>query len=471
MEPFGVLFGRLVREKRGVESMSQDALAAATGLTKSRISYIETGKTPNPQTRTVDALCVALNISLDERQRCHAVERAHLPKKLLIKLMRTFGVEMPEATEGELVAFLSLKANELRELQARLEGIASAEGRIADLVSKANAAIGDGDFDIADHFLQEAEAVHLESSTIVAVKRQAQLRLERGNASLLSGDISLAADHFERSSHYFSGIDPVLEADHRLEYSLLLRYYGYRYKNSAALFAAKIALAKNLEIWSKETHTEKWCDTKIALSGVGYRLSEFDAADNSLSHLEYAKVQLEEARSACSEHLLPMQSASIAINLANVYSHPLLSKTTADRVANLSLALELQNTALRLLPQAKEPERWGVLQHNLACSYVAMSKVSAVDADAVVLLNKAIQHADLSFEVRDPVESLQYWIASSRTLADALLTLAERATSEDAAPHIERAHAVLRAAQGRISESDHPHQWAQLQEQLARDRK
>jgi ABC-type molybdate transport system permease subunit len=46
MDPFGVLFGRLVREKRGIEGLSQDGLAEKSG-----------------QARTVDALCVALNIA------------------------------------------------------------------------------------------------------------------------------------------------------------------------------------------------------------------------------------------------------------------------------------------------------------------------------------------------------------------------------------------------------------------------
>jgi transcriptional regulator with XRE-family HTH domain len=71
MDRFGVLFGRLVREKRGIEGLSLDDLADKTGITKSRLSNLETGKTSNPQARTVDALCVALNILREERAACH----------------------------------------------------------------------------------------------------------------------------------------------------------------------------------------------------------------------------------------------------------------------------------------------------------------------------------------------------------------------------------------------------------------
>src|SRR6266576_3817061 len=38
MDSFGVLFGRLVKEKRGIEGLSQDGLAGKCGLAKARIS-------------------------------------------------------------------------------------------------------------------------------------------------------------------------------------------------------------------------------------------------------------------------------------------------------------------------------------------------------------------------------------------------------------------------------------------------
>jgi transcriptional regulator with XRE-family HTH domain len=80
MDRFGVLFGRLVREKRGIEGLSQDGLADKSGLQKARVSDIETGKIANPQARTVDALCVALNISLEERAACHGSTASRLPE-------------------------------------------------------------------------------------------------------------------------------------------------------------------------------------------------------------------------------------------------------------------------------------------------------------------------------------------------------------------------------------------------------
>jgi transcriptional regulator with XRE-family HTH domain len=61
---FGIRFGRLVREKRGIEGFSIDKLVSRCDLTKSQISNLENGKIRRPQAKTIEALCVALNITL-----------------------------------------------------------------------------------------------------------------------------------------------------------------------------------------------------------------------------------------------------------------------------------------------------------------------------------------------------------------------------------------------------------------------
>src|SRR5207244_3581570 len=108
-----------------------------------------------------------------------------------------FGHNKPAATEEDLEAFLMEKAAEFREMRERLEKMADAEGRISELIKAVNAALGEGDFGTADDLLKEAEAVQLQSSTIAALEKQAELRIERGNAALVNADIAAAADHFE----------------------------------------------------------------------------------------------------------------------------------------------------------------------------------------------------------------------------------------------------------------------------------
>jgi transcriptional regulator with XRE-family HTH domain len=468
MDPFGVLFGRLVRAKRGIEGLSQDGLAKESGLTKARISDIETGKIANPQARTVDALCVALNISWEERTACYANTESRLPPRLLENLARHFGHDNPDALEEELEAFLKAKAAEFREMRERLEKMAETEGRISELLKTANAALGEGDFGTADDLLKEAEAVQLQSHTFAALEKQAKLRIERGNAALMSGDVTTAADHFERSSRYFSGADVALEAGNRHECATLLRYYGYRYRSVEALYMARSALQQNLGIWQKEIHTKEWCKTKNALGGVSVRLAQFDVPENAMSHLAVAKEHYEDVRARCSAEFLPQTFATACLDLANVYSDRRLARSDADYERNLQFALRLQLSALRFFSKSNDPTAWGILQHNLGCSYIDLSNTRTDESKSKGDIENAIHHLELSFEVRDPENSLQYWVASCRSLGEALLNMSTYSITKDAADYVRRASEVLNGAAAKISSSEHPNQWAEIQTQLAR---
>jgi transcriptional regulator with XRE-family HTH domain len=468
MNSFGVLFGRLIREKRGIESFSQDALAAETGLTKARISDIETGKIANPQAKTVDSLCVALNISRDERAACHAVTKSRLPPRLLETLARRFGHVNPDASELELEVFLIEKAAEFWEMHDRLEKLSATDGRISDLVKKANVALGDGDFERADDCLKEAEIVQFQSNTIVALKKQADLRVERGNAALFASDVVRAAEHFERSSAYFSGIDAALEAQHRHECVQQLRYYGYRYASHEALYAARNALHRNLTIWKKDVDTENWCRTKNALGGVGVRLAQFDASENAMSHLTDAREQYEAVRSVCSVEFLPRIYATASLDLANVVTDKRIAKTDEEYSANLQTGLELRLSALRFISKEKDAEAWGIIQHNLGCSYNDLSEVRKNEGDSVRDIKNAIHHAERSFEVRNPEVELQYWVASCRTLGEALLNMSLLRIVKNADEYDRRAFEVLSSAAARMSPREHPHQWSEIQQQLTK---
>jgi tetratricopeptide (TPR) repeat protein len=375
---------------------------------------------------------------------------------------------MPDATEEELEAFLIAKAEEFRTMRERLEKLADTEDRISELIKGANAALGEGDFETADDLLEEAEAVQLQSSTIVALKKQAELRIERGNAALISGDITAAADHFERSSRYFSGVNAELEAGNRHECATLLRSYGYRYKSPPALYEARKVLQQNLGIWTRDAYTEKWCQTKNALGGVAWRLSQFDVPENAMAHLADAKGHYEDVRAICSEEFLPKAFATAGLDLANVYMDRRLAKSDAEYEKSLQFALRLQLSGLRHFSKEKDPRAWGILQHNLGCSYIDLSNIRTEESKSVCDIKNAIHHLELSFEVRDPDRSLQYWVASCRSLGEALLNMSTYSTAKDSGEYGRRAFEVLSGAAARISSSEHPHQWSEIQAQLAR---
>jgi tetratricopeptide (TPR) repeat protein len=302
----------------------------------------------------------------------------------------------------------------------------------------------------------------------VALKKQAELRIERGKAALINGEVAAAAGHFERSSQYFSGIDAALEAENRQECAIQLRYYGYRYESAEALYEARTALQKNLGIWGPNENTEQWCRTKNALGGTSWRLSQFDIADNAMQHLSDAKGHYDSVRTRCSEEFLPKEFATAGLDLANFYASRKMAMSDEEYESNLQKTLSLQLSALRVFSKADDPRAWGIVQHNLGCTYLALSEVRSDEVQSVGDIESAIRHAELSFEVRNPEDSLQYWLASCRTLGEALLDLSTHSVVKDAAQYARRAEDVLRGAAARISPSEHPHQWAEIQQQLAR---
>jgi hypothetical protein len=146
-----------------------------------------------------------------------------------------------------------------------------------------------------------------------------------------------------------------------------------------------------------------------------------------------------------------------------------MSTSVEDYESNLQRSLSLQLSALRVFSKEEDPREWGIVQHNLGCAYIALSKVRSDEAQSIGDIESAIRHAELSFKVRNPEDSLQYWLASCRTLGEALLDLSTHSVIENAAQYARRADEVLQAAAARISESEHPHQWAEIQKQLARN--
>ena len=75
---FGEAFGRLIKQKRGNDGLTQQGLAVlAFGEEsyKTRISELENGRVSNPQAKTVDALIVALDISEGEINQLNAEHR------------------------------------------------------------------------------------------------------------------------------------------------------------------------------------------------------------------------------------------------------------------------------------------------------------------------------------------------------------------------------------------------------------
>ena len=133
---------------------------------------------------------------------------------------------------------------------------------------------------------------------------------------------------------------------------------------------------------------------------------------------------------------------------------------------NAGIRLQLQ--AAEALAKDEYPEEFGIFHHNLGTSYTVASRVLENEDEKRKALKSSVAHLERSFEVRDPEEALQYWIASSRSLAEALIDRANIEVGAMRLQTIARARAVLNAASAKIDEGEHPFQWAELRSQFAR---
>ncbi|MEM7212816.1 MAG: helix-turn-helix transcriptional regulator, partial [Pseudomonadota bacterium] len=213
MLDFGMRFGALVYEKRRVEGLTQEALAFKAfgpGGRKAQISDLERGKIDNPQAKIVDALVVALEISDQELRACREPvelppegDRPDLPPLLLENLAMRFGIASPDASASELEAYLRDAAKDYREMKSRLDALAKADERIANLVGAAQGALEQGNFDEADARLADAEEIQQTEHTLVQVRKQAELRTERGKAALMKFDVDAAYGHFCEAAAFF----------------------------------------------------------------------------------------------------------------------------------------------------------------------------------------------------------------------------------------------------------------------------
>ena len=195
---------------------------------------------------------------------------------------------------------------------------------------------------------------------------------------------------------------------------------------------------------------------------MSWRLSQFDVPENAMLHLAEAKGHYEDVRALCSEAFLPKIFATASLDVANVYSNRRLAKSGEEYAKNLEFALSLQLSALRFFSKSKDPTAWGILHHNLGCSYISLSNVPTDDAKSASDIDNAIRYLELSLEVRDPEDSLQYWVASRRSLGEALLNMSAYSITKDAAKYVRRASEILSGAAARISSSEHPHQWSEI---------
>lgn len=387
---------------------------------------------------------------------------------LLETLALRFGFIGSSVSPVELEAFLHEKSVEFISLQSRLSQIEGPDGNISTLVASADAALRAGDLQHAEHYFQEAEDVRLTSVTITAVAKQSELRVARAQAALLFGDVGAAATHWAVAATYFQPFDRDKEAETRYAACDELRGHGFRYRSVPALLSAEAALLLNQEIWTPAANLKAWCRTTNALGATSWRLAQFDEPAKFEKHIAGAKRALEAVRAACSRTVLPYYFAASSGNLANLYYERPPCIPDHEYASNVSAGIDMQLQVVGVLSKEEFPLEWGILYHNIGTSYTLLARSLVGRSTKLDAWSKSVAHLERAFEVRDSRGSLQYWLASSTSLAKVLIDQGLAKTGDEGSCDVERARIILENALAEIDEAGHPHQWSELQSQVAR---
>jgi hypothetical protein len=144
---------------------------------------------------------------------------------------------------------------------------------------------------------------------------------------------------------------------------------------------------------------------------VSWRLSQFDTTAKSATHIARAKSFYGAVRENCSETVLPYDYAISGGNLANIYSDREFATSQEEYYDNLEISLQLQNSALDLISKSGRRVDWDISQHNIGCSYTKFFELQVDKSLSMDIIDKAIYHLELSFQVRNSANMLQYWLS------------------------------------------------------------
>lgn len=219
-QTYGALLGQLILTKRKAQGLTQTQLAEDafenSGKTR-RISELENGLVANPHPATIDPIISVLGISEEELERCaegrgkksnlHLESVDEGAEELFSLLAQRYDADYPSSSLEDLSAFLHQKADEWRELKARLQGLEQLTDEIKDYLLDAERFLSSANFDAADKALKAAEERFHQEQALSVIETSFQLRVARGDSRLLAGEFETALSHYIAAADYFRPFD------------------------------------------------------------------------------------------------------------------------------------------------------------------------------------------------------------------------------------------------------------------------
>lgn len=299
------------------------------------------------------------------------------------------------ALEGLLAAFarhrlptdlkermLAEKAGDLAELCTWLQRTQHADPAIAELRRRAAQALRDGELDLADSLLSEAEGRDLtslepgEEAQIRRARAAAESRAARGWLAELRLDYRLAAEHFEAAAGGLQLDDAERRWTYVIRQGVALQKEAEEFGDMEALEAGIIVFARALDLRPRSEAPDQWAVTQNNLGNALLALGEREQAADKLDLAAKSYRLALEVRTA---ERAPEEWALLQTNLGSA----LLRQGEIARAPDLFRdAVTAFRLALRHLDPDATPLDWAMTEINLGA---ALSNLSAFSDDTETL--------------------------------------------------------------------------------------
>jgi len=449
---FGQALGQLILRKRKGLGLTQTQLSEdaynSTAKTR-RISELESGLVANPHPKTIDPIISVLKITDAEIQQCVTsstkaefteLDRAYREARNLIDAVALqFEISKPNATLAELDDFLRAKAAEWAALRDRIAAIELDAQVNEAILQRALSALAEGNFEEVDTLLADAESDYQDQRTMIEVRKQAKIRITRGDSRFLAGDPTGALAHYKTASEFFRAFDEremagvINELAHRV-------YENSRQSLRPAFFvtARLMEVLIELDCVTSEPRLLGEASYRLSLAYRNEGLSELDGASAALGKaISYAR-----AAASYTGHVDEVSlTASMSINLANC----LMDRAKLGGTAEVDDAKE----AIEVLVSTREKlgsfsSARNLLAHtcnSLGAAYRFLRNINPSAASSFILDN-AVDAFYESISIAEEFSDAENWGAAKANVGAMLAELASEGDPNDYKTHFLRIRAI-----------------------------
>ena len=433
-------------------------LACVMGLTWGWQELAGRAGEETPEARIEKSVATG-NEKLDELIRLVGAEKG-VPLPVLAAILAGFGEADVALDAGEIQRRLEAKADDFRELDARLQRLTSDDPAVVRLREAARKLLARGDFTAADASLAAAEARDLATAREHQDRLNQKLlsaaasRAERAAAARLRLAYRDAAAHYALAARIAAPADRQAQWGYTLAQADALQAQGEEFGDNAALEEAiRILREGALPLAPRAGAPLDWAQTQNNLGTALWRLGEREAGT---ARLEEAVKAFNAALEERTRDRVPLQWAGTQNNIGNALWSLGEREAGTDR---LEEAVKAYRAALEESTRAHAPREWAMTQNNLGGALQAIGEREAGTArleEAVKAYRAALEE---STRARAPLD----WAMTQNNLGNALSTLGGR---EAGTARLEQAVQAFNAALEEYTRERAPLEWAMTHNNL-----